>query len=346
MTNYNLSTGMQSIKSTLLILSCASFLLLSGNAWSQKTEIRGFVDVRAYYEKEKVSFGLGEQDLFITSSLSDRVSFLGESVFRYDPGSDTEFSVSIERIVLKYNVGGNHNILFGKHHTPLNYWNDTYHHGRLFFPTIDRPLFFSSEIIPFHTTGIGMQGLNLGKLKFGYDLMIGNGLGSSDVLDNDKHKSLTAAIHIKPADHLRIGASYYNDIISAGADVHGEVVPAQVNQHQYSASIAYFGSKFELLAESAFVTNHTDSTGTTQTLASYIYAGYRLTEKLTGYFRIDSQQFEEGDIYFHKNNATVFVLGGRYQINFLTVVKLEYQYTDQETGGIGNKVTAQVAIGF
>ncbi len=324
----------------------AFFLTASGKMFSQKTEIKGFIDARTYYQNEKLSFGLGEQDLFITSSLSDRVSFLGETVFRFDPNSPTTFSVSIERVVLKYNIGGNHNILLGKHHTPLNYWNDTYHHGRLFFPTIDRPLLFPSEIIPLHTTGISFQGHNLGKMKFGYDLMIGNGLGSTDVLDNDLHKSLTAAVHIKPVDYLRIGASYYNDMIAAGASVHGEVNPHQVKQNQFSASISYFGKKFELLAEGAFITNETDSTGSKQTTAAYFYGGYKLTEKLTPYFRVDRQQFEEGELYYHKNDATLFLLGTRYQINYLTVIKLEYHQIDDEHNESINILTAQVAIGF
>ena len=45
--------------------------------------------------------------------------------------------------------------------------------------------------------------------------MVGNGLGSEDVLDNDKRKSITAAVHIKPVEGLRIGVSWYNDEMSA-----------------------------------------------------------------------------------------------------------------------------------
>ena len=107
--------------------------IFSSSLFAQNTQIRGFVDALTSYEKGKVSFGFGEQDLFITSELSDRLSFLGESVFKYTPSSPTEFSVSIERIVIKYNFQGNNNIIIGKIHTPLNYWNDTYHHGRVFF---------------------------------------------------------------------------------------------------------------------------------------------------------------------------------------------------------------------
>ena len=171
---------------------------LTMSSFSQKTLIRGFIDVLAGYEKNKVSFGFGEQDLFITSELNDRINFLGETVFRFTPGTPTQFSVSVERVIIKYNFSGNHNLLFGKHHTPINYWNDTYHHGRVYFPTIERPLLFSHQMIPLHTTGISIQGHDLGGVKFGYDLMLGNGLGSGEILDNDKYKSITAAIHIKP----------------------------------------------------------------------------------------------------------------------------------------------------
>lgn len=328
---------------TALLLVCLSSC---GKLYAQNTQIRGFIDALSSYENGKVSFGLGEQDLFITSQLNDRISFLGESVFKFDPFSETEFSVSIERVVLKYNIKGNHNILVGKHHTPLNYWNDTYHHGRLFFPTINRPLLFSADIIPLHTTGISLQGQNLGSLKFGYDLMVGNGLGSSNVLDNDKHKSLTAAVHFKPATNLRIGASFYHDIISKGAAVHDKVINWKVTQNLATGSVAYFSKKLELLAESTFGVNHTDTTGSPHTQASYLYAGYRVKEKLVPYVRFDKLHYQPGELYFSKNNITAAVAGVRYEINFLAVVKLEYEYRKSEVKGSNNMVTAQFAIGF
>ena len=217
-------------------LICCSFLL-STRAFSQNTTIKGFADVLASYDK-KTSFGFDEQDLFITSQLNDRFSFLGESVFKYDKSAASNFTVSIERIIVKYNYYGNHNIILGKVHTPINYWNDTYHHGRVFYPTIGRPLLFSAEIIPLHTTGVNFQGHDLGNLKFGYDFMIGNGLGSSPVEDNDKYKSITAAVHLKPIEKMRIGASYYNDVVSKGATVEGKTINWKVNQQLITGSVA------------------------------------------------------------------------------------------------------------
>ncbi|HRG57788.1 MAG TPA: hypothetical protein PK323_02465 [Bacteroidia bacterium] len=316
------------------------------------TQIKGFVDVLGSYQKEKGSFSLGEQDLFITSDLSDRVSFLGESVFKYSATSPTLFDVSIERIILKYNYKGNHNFLAGKHHTPLNYWNDTYHHGRVFFPTIFRPLMFNSGIIPLHTTGVSLQGLNLGKLKFGYDIMVGNGLGSNDVLDNNIYKSITAAFHIKPIDGLRIGASYYRDILSSNAlstHLHGGTVnqlSKSLTQELMTGSVAYFKGKYEFLSEGTIAINNTDSTGRAQSAIMYAYAGYRVKDKYIPYVRFDWSEFARNEIYFLKDNTTSYLIGFRYQINYLAVVKFEYEHSKSARAGMVDKYTAQFAIGF
>ena len=306
-----------------------------------QTQIRGFVEANTSIQDGKASFGFGEQDLFITSDLNDNFSFLGESVFKFSPSSSTHFSVGIERIVIKYNYKGNHSLLVGKHHTPINYWNDTYHHGRVFFPTVGRPLLFAAKILPIHTTGIALQGLNLGKLKFGYNLMIGNGLGSSDIADNDKRKSISIATHIKPVDKMQIGVSYYNDAIFR-ADSDG----GTINQQLLSGSISYFGSKFEVLGESTFAINKTNSTGGVNTSASYIYGGYKLNEKWIPYFRFDVLNFENDEMYFASDDTISIVFGLRHEINYLTVVKLEYQHEDRDVAGPVDVLTAQIAVGF
>ncbi len=328
-----------------LSLPLVFYLFFNVSAFAQNTQIKGFIDVLGTYD-DSVSFGLGEQDLFITSELSDRLSFLGESVFKFSPSSSTQFSVSIERVVIKYNIQGNHNLILGKIHSPLNYWNDTYHHGRVFFPTIGRPLLFNAEIIPLHTSGISIQGHDLGKAKFGYDVVVGNGLGSSDIVDNDKRKSVILAMHIKPADRLRFGISFYNDAIAKGATIHDKINKWKVKQNLYSASASYFGKKFELLAEGTLASNHTDTTGSKNTLASYAYVGYKANKNVVPYIRVDNLHYQNGEVYFRKDNTTSVAGGLRYEINYLAVVKLEYQYQNSEHAPNTNKVTAQFAIGF
>ena len=347
------------MKTTPYSLIALLFGLLLGTApraAAQRTQIRGFVDALAYYQNGKVNFGLGEQDLFITSVITERLSFLGETVFKFSPESPTDFNISVERIILKYNYAGNHSVLLGKHHTPINSWNDTYHHGRVFFPTIERPLLFALGIIPLHTTGVSLQGQNLGALRFGYDAMVGNGIGSGDVVDNNPFKSVTLAVHIKPTDGMRLGASFYHDAISKGSTMHnhsGGTIPmalTRINQDIMTGSVSYidsiFSKKFELLVESSMVTNRSDSLGRQRAVATYAYAGLRITDKIIPYVRVDDIRFMNQEVYFMPENTQSFVGGLRYELSYLAVLKLEYQHAKSPLYTITDKVTFQIAVGF
>jgi hypothetical protein len=110
--------------------------------------------------------------------------------------------------------------------------------------------------------------------------------------------------------------------------------------------VAYFGNKFEVLAEGTLASDKTDTTGNQTSSAAYLYAGFKIKEKFIPYIRIDNLQYGDGEIYFTKDNTTSFVGGIRYVINYLAVVKLEYQHTHTQISGDLNKVTFQFAIGF
>jgi hypothetical protein len=323
-----------------------------GDTKAQDTKILGFVDVLTNYKNDKASFAFGEQDLFITSELTDKISFLGETVFKFDSESNTSFNISVERVIIRYNLKGNHYLVIGKHHTPLNYWNDTYHHGRVFFPNIFRPLLFQDFMIPLHTTGIGFQGINLTSLNFGYDLMVGNGIGSGDLEDNDKFKSLTASVHIKPAEGLRIGVSYYHDVISAGVSNHHSshhesgALTQNLTQQIYSGSISYFKDKIEFLTEGSFINNHTDSLNSQNSYGFYAHAGYRLFQKIVPYVRYDNVNYADNDIWFDSDSRQSFIGGIRYEFSYLAVLKAEYQLTDVKKGADSDVITLQFAIGF
>jgi hypothetical protein len=176
--------------------------------------------------------------------------------------------------------------------------------------------------------------------------MVGNGIGSGEISDNDNAKSVTAAVHIKPAEKLRIGASVYSDHISQGAkDAHAsDTVPVDVNQMLYTGSLAYFGKRIEVLTEATMALDQTDSTGTKQSLAMYAYAGVRF-KKFIPYVRVDYSHVPEGELFFHHDEKTSITGGIRYEINYLTVIKLEYGHTENDTKRT-DMVTAQLAIGF
>jgi hypothetical protein len=114
----------------------------------------------------------------------------------------------------------------------------------------------------------------------------------------------------------------------------------------FRSSIANFAKKFEFLAEGTAGFNKTDTTGQKTTLASYVYAGYKIKEKIIPYVRFDNIKYQEGEIYYHTNNMSKLVAGIRYQLNYLAVVKLEYQYQHSEMMSDANNIIAQFAIGF
>jgi hypothetical protein len=157
---------------------------------------------------------------------------------------------------VKYSYHNNHSVIFGKIHTPVNYWNDSYHHGRVFYPIISRPLSFS-HFVPLHTIGMQVQGQNIGKWNFGYDVVIGNGISSTDIFDSNSSPGMSAAIHFKPIEGMRIGASYYfNHMDQNGYGSHsGHTMPTVSNYrgpmdfHLNSLSIAYFGDKLSPLSD-------------------------------------------------------------------------------------------------
>ena len=101
-----------------------------------------------------------------------------------------------------------------------------------------------------------------------------------------------------------------------------------------------------MLTEGTLGIDITDTTGSKSTLAAYLYTGYKVTEKLIPYIRLDDLQYQNGEIYFTKNNTTSVIAGLRYQINYLAVVKLEFQHQHEELEGNTNSITAQFAVGF
>lgn len=341
------------IKEGLLII-CMVLLWQSSIAQGilEGTRIQGFVHFNGAYDLEvrKPSFEVGEQDFFITSEVTDKLTFLGESVIKYT--SDHDFIASLERVIFNYNYKGNHNILAGKHHTPINFWNDSYHHGRVFFPTIDRPLLFSNNIIPIHTIGVSFQGQNLTKVRLGYDVMFGNGISSGDIPENSNESlSITIALHVKPLDGMRVGITAYYDKLDETIDLGGHHSTGTsyeaLDQQIYTAYFSHISEKIEVITEGSVVINRGDVSGSNQSLAYYGYIGVPLKGlSITPYVRFDWLSFSDEEVYFVPNNKDQLVAGIRHDFNYRSVLKLEYQFRTTEGSPWENMLKTQVAIGF
>jgi len=337
---------------SLLFIGTVPLLSVYGQ---DKMDLKAYVAIENNYDTraDQLSFGFGELDLFMTADLSDKFSFLGESVFKY---SSNTFKLGVERIIVKYNFKGNHNLLLGRHHTPLIYWNDTYHHGRLFFPTVGRPAIFTYKIIPIHTNGVSVSGHNLTSMKIGYDVMVGNGIGStSEMVDNDKSKSLSLAAHIKPIEGFRVGGSMYIDRIAIGGKTPGGTAATPIDQQVISGHIKFYKSGLELLAEASSATNKArhndmndgDSLVMAKASASYLYIGYNI-KNFVPYVRYDYVNFGKEEMFYNGSSLFLFnvALGLRYEISYKAIVKLEYLYTAKEVNNESSSINFQLAVGF
>lgn len=339
-------------------------VLITIKSIGQNTQIRiyGHVDNSSVFNNSKLmknSFELGEHDMFITSTISNRISFLGEFVVKSD--QLTTFSASIERARLKLNYLPKHSVIIGKIHSPVNYWNDVYHHGRVFFPTINRPKMFG-HFIPLHTTGLRLQGQNIGKLRFGYDFVVGNGLSSTDVNDLDIFKSITAAVQINPSVNTRISASYYYDIIrnnivgAHGGHVHtnhsnhtnhNSMYQGDIGYQIFSISIAYFGKKVEILNENALNISTTKVSGNSNNLTNFLYLGYKATEKFTPYVLFDFIDITEKDLHLMPKTESNAGLAFRYEFDANVILKSEAIRTTNHKNNNGfYTLNFQIAYGF
>lgn len=280
-------------------------------------------------------FTMGEHSLFVTSVLNSRFSYLGEVALRFNASSASGYVTSIERSLVRYQLNARNSIIAGKVHTPVNYWNDVYHHGRVFFPVIDRPLAFSS-IVPIHTLGVQLQGQNIGTAKVGYDLMVGNHISSTDVFQPGVSPALMAAVHAKPREGMRIGASLYFDEmetngygVHAGHTVGGGVPAAQrytgsLTYGLASTSIAYFGPKVELLHEFSYNWTNTDSLGTAGNVASFAYAGVRFG-KTVPYLLVDRLHVAKNDLHTYPLDADKQAIGVRWEFSPMIALKVQFE---------------------
>lgn len=319
------------------IISFCLFGQIYGQDEIKRTQFNLFGHIEYDFDKlpttENSYFSLGEQDFFITSKLTDRISFLGENVIRYESKSPSYFIPSIERVQLKFDYFKNHSFVVGKLHTPVNYWNDVYHHGRLFFPTIDRPLAFS-YLVPVHTLGIRFQGQNLGNIKFGYDLVTGNGISSTDFSDVGLNNSLMAGIHIKPFDNFRLGISYYYDYIQRNfSGIHSGhatsthqaaalIYKGGINYELFSLSVSYFSNKLEFLNESSVNKSGSDTLGIAFNYSSFTYVGYKINSKFTPFISYDFVDISNKDMHIGHLSRNKLIAGCRYDVNYLMNIKL------------------------
>lgn len=327
-----------------LALTCLAAPALQAQHTHVQTNVYGHLEqtTRRSEGQTDAFFTMGEHSFFAVGSNGSRTTFLGEFSVRSGAGSSSGFVASIERALVRYAYADRHAVIVGKVHSPVNYWNDTYHHGRIFFPTVDRPLAFS-HIVPIHTLGVQLQGQNLGTARFGYDVMVGNGISSSDASERGDTPAMLAAVHVKPIDGMRLGVSYYRDNMEANgygahsghtvtsAERPAELYTGPMDYRLASASLAYFGERVEFLQEFTLNTTRTDSLGLARNHAAFTYAGLRIAERYVPYVLTDRLFVADNDLHTYPEDERRVALGIRFEWSPVMHLKVQAEDMSRRT---------------
>lgn len=322
-----------------------------------------FTHFEAYQSSEpttKDDIKWGESALFLTGRLTDRLSFLSE--ISYEIPKYRDQSVKVERLRLRYDLNRNNWIIAGKMHTPVNYWNDNFHHGRLFFPSINRPKSFS-RFIPIHEIGLRLGGKNFFGSNIGYDIVFGSGQSAGNDVFAEGIQSYTATASWTPLRDLKIMGSYYRDTIlnhqsdsnhqghgltmtMEPANSHGEIAgPVDIDYEMYSFSMHWGGDRFRVLTELSM--NRTDDGEFNR--AAYQYIGYHVMEDLTLYGLYDMVDVDDSELHFAPGRDTSYGVGLEYVFGVNASIKTELRRRDDHTGGrdlYNNEIQVQLSFGI
>ncbi len=300
-------------------------------------------------------FQAGEFDLFMSSKLSDHLSFLAEMVF----GADTTnlFGIDIERYQLTYRVNNYFTASAGRFHTAIGYYNTAYHHGNWFSTAEGRPIMYlfedSGGVLPVHTVGVTFTGLvpKTESLGLHWVAEVGNGRASNpaaaepsqNFYTDRNYKAFNLALYIKPmwAQGLQIGGSYFHDRLTPPGLAH-------VDQDIGSAYVVYFNSNWEFMNEAVLLSNRLLGAAFTYRSPMAYTQLARKFGRYRPYIRYQYLNDHVGDpvnilegLYFGPS------VGVRYDFSDYAAFKLQYNRLSKSTPlPAANGLNAQVAFTF
>ena len=307
------------------------------------------------------SFGIGQLDLFLTSQLSEELSFLNETVFETD--QDGEAVVDVERLILKYDFGDAVNLQVGRMHTTFGYWNTTYHHGEWLQASIGRPriLDFEDEdgLLPVHIIGLSLDSyLEVGLGELETTLEVGNGRGPTpDELgiteDGNDMKAANLSLILSPAavEGLRVGAGAYVDEIPPNADAAKGPTHGSLDELILNASAAYVGDDWLAAVEYFHIEHDATAGGSADTNGFYVQLE-RALGRAKPYARFEGVDVSDTDPYFESVEDLVrYSVGVRWDLNAWNAIKLQLSHSRFEAGPGGfdrdeTAVTIQTAVAF
>jgi hypothetical protein len=329
-----------------------------------KIEMRGFGHLQYDYSRfdqedatksDTNHFTVGGVDLFLSSKLSDRVSFLNETIFEFGQGGEN--ILDVERVLLKYDLDKKFNVSIGRGHTALGYWNQRFHHGTWLATTINRPRIYDWEddggFLPVHYVGLEFNGLfDVPGGNLSYVSHIANGRGKitdevSLIEDRNDSKMLSTMLTYEPeaVEGLGFGANILYDVIPDNPDLASR--SAEIDELIYGAHLFYTMDPYEFIMETEILEHdHHNSILDDTTIGGYAQLAYRVN-KYKPYFRFDWLRAADRDPFLAGlvEDESSYTAGIRYELATWNAIKLEYRFVDADTAQ-KNEAAIQTSFAF
>ncbi|MBI5746055.1 MAG: hypothetical protein HZA13_03525 [Nitrospirae bacterium] len=311
------------------------------------------------------NFTVGTLDLYVAHNM-DKIDALVELVI--EGGS----IVDLERMILRYSFSDALQINMGRFHTPMGFWNTSFHHGVQLQTTINRPEFLLFEddggILPVHTVGLYLSGrTRRDPLIAEYGVMVGNGprvtsedeesnlISPNNVTDNTMGKSVAFNVTLSSplVEGLKLGAQGHIARIESDSSfvpVNG-ISAVDVDQTIIGASIIYSTGNIDLMGE-YFSIKDKDNIGSAGSNTSNAYYGlisYTIADRWIPYLLHENMSVKsDKDPYFIALGSTDVrktTLGLRYNLSYRSSLKAEWRDVDRADGK-WNEYGFQWAIAF
>jgi len=302
--------------------------------------LRGFADVdfsATNIKGQPSGFNLGQFVLHMSSPLSKKVSVFGELSFT---ARSNQYSVEVERSIVRYDANDYFKLSFGKYHTPVNYWNTAFHHGAWLQTTISRPemIQFGGRFLPVHFVGLEAEGaIPSGSLGLNYNLGIGNGRQTPSLLARDGdagdvngNRAVVAELFARPTQlfGLQVGASFYKDKVTPDAGT-AAVALGPYREWIASGHIVWSRETPEFITE--FVNVHHTNIASGRDWNSqgvYTQLAYRLpgvARAWKPYYRYEYIHVPATEPVLLVPNLSGHTAGVRYDITDYAAFKVEYR---------------------
>ncbi|MGC2694972.1 MAG: hypothetical protein WA738_04195 [Candidatus Angelobacter sp.] len=327
----------------------------SMDASGPRLRLRGYGDVGWNASDAKGStnsFALGQLNLFLTSQLTDKVSFLAEIITEADQGTN-EFSIEPERLELIYNASDLLNLSVGRFHTGIGYYNTAYHHSALMQTTLGRPFLFQFEdnggILPVHSVGVSATGTISNRFGLHYVAEIGNGRSPrkdvspvQNVTDDNNGKAFNLALFVRPQwlPGLQFGMSAYHDHVTPPAGT-------GVKENISAAHVVYQNSRFEFLNEAVWLRHSPDQGNFIVNIPGFYSQISKRFGNYRPYFRYEYLNVPARDpLYSDVGLLHGPKIGVRYDLSEFSAFKVEYGRDMRRSLNSVNTVGAQLSFAF